>query len=369
MRYVTLFPECERVHLKKDVGMLPYALNAYGYETKIVCYDNGNISDELREKYKVFFVDRKHGTSRDFWKYLVKNAKNIDILNLYHITSRRNAMWIVLYKLFNPRGIVHIKLDADYRMLSFVNMHPKSFLGKIKMYVFKKYVDIYTAESQKMTELLGKTWNLSIKYLPNGYFTLTQTDYPLNYKERKYFLTVGRLGTEQKATEVLMEAYAKISDKVDVPLVLVGTIDSEFENYVQAFYDRCPTLKDKVIFKGEVSDELELKNYYDNAVAFVLPSRWESFGLVLLEALDRGVYLIVSDSIPAAQEIGNNGHFCTIVPTDNVDALADIMEKYSQIVDNSVEALNERRKWVNEKYSWGTIAGIMNKYIKEKRNE
>ena len=38
MNYVTIFPECEKVHLKKDVGMLPYSMGKYvGYNFQIIC--------------------------------------------------------------------------------------------------------------------------------------------------------------------------------------------------------------------------------------------------------------------------------------------------------------------------------------------
>ena len=119
MNYVTIFPECEKVHLKKDVGMLPYSMGKYvGYNFQIICYDNGNFEKSDLDSYHIECIKKRKGAVLDFAVYIIQHAKNIDILNVYHITSDRNAYWCFLYKLFNPKGKIHIKLDADYRMLS-----------------------------------------------------------------------------------------------------------------------------------------------------------------------------------------------------------------------------------------------------------
>ncbi len=68
--------------------------------------------------------------------------------------------------------------------------------------------------------------------------------------------------------------------------------------------------------------------YRDNAAAimpgfeiFVLPSRWEGFGLVFLEAMAAGLP-IVATQVGSIPEIVQHGHTGLLVPVDDVRALA-----------------------------------------------
>jgi L-malate glycosyltransferase len=57
-----LFPECRNVHLIKDVGMIPYILyKYYGYDSKIVCYNNETYSSLNKEVkgLKLNFIEKK----------------------------------------------------------------------------------------------------------------------------------------------------------------------------------------------------------------------------------------------------------------------------------------------------------------------
>lgn len=343
--------------------MLPYSLKKYqGYETSILCYNNGDISSEEKEKYQVVFVEKKRGEQMDFGLYLLKNAKQIDVLNLYHITSRRNILWILLYKLGNPKGKVHIKLDADYRMLDLMDMHPASLKGKAKIQVLRKLVDLYTVETTQMMQLLEKAWELDIKLMPNGLFLDegANEDFP---QDTDAFLTVGRLGTKQKATEILLEAFREISSKTAWELWLAGPVEPDFENHIQAFFENNPDLTSRVKFLGNIADPKKLAEIYGKAKVFVLPSRWESFGLVLTEALERGEYLVVSDQVPSVGDVGDNGKYCSVIPADNVSALAEAMLNASEKpIDAQIRT--ERSRWVRDNFTWEQIVKKLDTYLK-----
>lgn len=362
-KYVTVFPECCSVHLKKDVGMLPYSLGKYqNYKTSILCYDNGDISAQEKEKFQVVYVEKKRGEQMDFGLYLLYHAKQIDVLNLYHITSRRNIPWIILYKLGNPKGKVHIKLDADYRMVDLMDMHPASLKGKVKVWILRRLVDLYTVETTQMKQILEKAWGLDLKLMPNGLFLDEETyteDFPQNADA---FLTVGRLGTEQKATEVLLEAFREIASETPWELWLAGPVEPEFEDRIKTFFEENPHLTDRVRFLGNITDPKRLAEIYGQAKVFVLPSRWESFGLVLTEALERGEYLVVSDQVPSADDVGANGKYCNVIPVDNISALAQAMlEAAEKPVD--VQIRKERSQWVKDNFTWTQIVKKLDSYL------
>ena len=364
-KYVTIFPECEYVHLKKDVGMLPYSLGKYcGYEYSLVCYENESFTKQDIEKFHLKCIKKEKNDILDFAIYILKNGKQIDILNLYHISSRRNVLWIFLYKLVNPRGKVHMKLYADYRMLALVNMYPKSLRGKIKTSILRKQVDLYTVESKRMQTVLTNKWNINIKIIPNGIYS-DKSMIPTKISEKKnVFLTVGRLGTEQKATENLLQAFECIKDKMDWELWLVGSIEENFNKYIENYYIQNPDLKNRVFFKGNISDAQRLNKIYKQAKIFVLPSKWEGFPITLIEALEQGEYLIVSDQVPATDDIGKNGEYAEVVQYGNIYNLAETMLKAVNC-ECTEKILEERYKWIRDNFTWQPIVEKLDQYLKQ----
>ncbi|MDT0616726.1 glycosyltransferase family 4 protein, partial [Streptomyces lancefieldiae] len=80
-------------------------------------------------------------------------------------------------------------------------------------------------------------------------------------------------------------------------------------------------LEGRVEFAGRVSDE-ELRQCYQSAAVFVMPSENEGFGLVYAEAMAHGVPCIGSDR-DAAREVIAHGESGLCVPAGNSTALAD----------------------------------------------
>ena len=364
-KYTTLFPECERVHLKKDVGMLQYSLGKHcNYETELLSYENESFSADDIEKFNIITIRKKHGDIIDFAVYLFKYGRKIDILNLYHITSRRNVFWIIVYKFINPRGHIHLKLDADYRMLDIIDVHPKGLIKKLKLYILRNKVDLYTAESQHIRKILEDRWELDIKLLPNGVYREIPISPAQTSQKENYFLTVGRLGTEQKATGDLLDAYKLIKDKTEWMLYLVGPIENSFHEHIKLFLDENPDLKKRIVIKGNISDSSILTELYIGAKVFVLPSKWESFALVLMEALECGDYLIMSDRVPSADDISNNGKYASVVPFHDIEKLSEEMLASTKL-SVSDNGLKEMYDWIQDNFSWKSIVIRLDEYLSE----
>ena len=122
-----------------------------------------------------------------------------------------------------------------------------------------------------------------------------------------------------------MESLKEI-DLKDWKVYLVGSIDKRFINYKENFFKENPSLIDKIIFTGEIKEREELYKYYNRARVFVLPSRWESFGIVMVEAMAFGNYIITSNTC-AAKDITNNGEIGKIVRIDSKEELEKELEK------------------------------------------
>ena len=100
---------------------------------------------------------------------------------------------------------------------------------------------------------------------------------------------------------------------------------------------------------------------YRKAKVFVLPSRWESFGLVLTEAMANGCRLLTTDVVPPIMELTNNGQFGMVVPPDNIQALADAMVESTK-ADYSENEVQKIREYAKENFSWDAICEKL--YIK-----
>jgi glycosyltransferase involved in cell wall biosynthesis len=129
-------------------------------------------------------------------------------------------------------------------------------------------------------------------------------------------LAVGRL-VPDKGFDVLIDAFSAVSRKLaGARLVIVGEGPGRKE--LEAQIARLG-LAGKVAlpgFKRNIADE------YRRADLFVLPSRAEGFGNVLVEAMSFGIR-IVSTNCPGPAEILANGAYGTLVPVENTGALAE----------------------------------------------
>lgn len=122
---------------------------------------------------------------------------------------------------------------------------------------------------------------------------------------RRYLLFVGA-AQPRKGLDVLLDAHAAHPDLA--PLVLAGPLG----------WGQTRTTSSRVHPLGYLS-EADLRCVVAGAIAVVVPSRDEGFGLPVLEAMATGVPVVCSD-LPALREIA--GRWATFVPPDDPAALA-----------------------------------------------
>jgi glycosyltransferase involved in cell wall biosynthesis len=79
-------------------------------------------------------------------------------------------------------------------------------------------------------------------------------------------------------------------------------------------------IADKVQFPGFQQNPWR---YIKHATIFVMPSRYEGLGNILLEALVLGTPVVASDCPGAMRELQEIGVSMTLVPPENVEALAN----------------------------------------------
>lgn len=144
-------------------------------------------------------------------------------------------------------------------------------------------------------------------------------DHPwLRQREVPVFIAVGRL-VPQKDHETLLHAFARLAARRDARLILLG--QGPLEGVLR-----------RLARELGVDDRVELAGFQANplpwvrqATALVLPSRYEGFGNVIVEALGCGTPVISTDCEFGPAEILGDGEFGALVPVGDAEALAQAM--------------------------------------------
>lgn len=136
---------------------------------------------------------------------------------------------------------------------------------------------------------------------------------------RKWILGVGRL-VEQKGFDFLIDALAHLEDE-SIYLVIVGEGPEEGRLRERAV---SAGVSDRVVFTGfHRNPRLLMKN----CDVFVLSSRWEGFGNVLVEALQEGATIVSTDCPGGPRWILDGGRFGFLVDADSPVALSRGIER------------------------------------------
>ncbi|MEA2326606.1 MAG: hypothetical protein QOE68_1565 [Thermoanaerobaculia bacterium] len=124
--------------------------------------------------------------------------------------------------------------------------------------------------------------------------------------EGRYFLYVGN-DKPHKNVDVLADAFSRIDD---ASLLLTGGAFERFKS------------RERVIVTGFVDDS-ELAALYRGAIALVMPSREEGFGLPALEAMASGCAVITSNAAALVEITGD----AALHVEPNIASLADAMTR------------------------------------------
>jgi len=185
--------------------------------------------------------------------------------------------------------------------------------------------------------------------------------------ERRYVLFVGRI-EPLKGLETLMRAVAILAQDCptwtrDFAVVVIGgdpdaTADAEMQRLQQLREELGIT--DLIAFLGAKAQET-LPYYYNAADVVVMPSDYESFGLVALEAMACGTPVIASD-VGGLLYLVRDGETGLRVPRRQPIALARALDRLLRD-----EALRQRlgenaRRWA-QGFAWSIIADrVLNLY-------
>jgi glycosyltransferase involved in cell wall biosynthesis len=129
-------------------------------------------------------------------------------------------------------------------------------------------------------------------------------------------LGVGRL-VPQKNFSVLIRAFGQIAREKTARLIILG--EGEERSYLEALVAELG-LQSIVSLPGFTDNPFA---YMKRSAVFVLSSRYEGFGNVLVEAMACGCPIVSTDCPAGPAEILDNGRYGKLVPVGDVTAMAN----------------------------------------------
>ncbi len=178
---------------------------------------------------------------------------------------------------------------------------------------YSDFIVTITTDDQKIYESKIRDMN-AITTIHNVKPFKTSTEANM---DSKIVLAVGKL-VKQKGFDMLLHAWSKIiKHEPSWKLQIAGAGVEE-----EKLKTLCTDLKldDSVKFVGKISN---IQNYYENASIYVMSSRFEGFGFVLIEAKELGLPIVSFDCPYGPGEVVRDGIDGLLAEAENIDDLSE----------------------------------------------
>ncbi|MDC0062309.1 glycosyltransferase [Pseudomonadota bacterium] len=255
-------------------------------------------------------------------QFIINNNFDNFIANVWPLTSLSFVVR-VFSKNTHLIYIEHCNLSEQFQARSAFF----KFMQKLSISFFYKFANmIVTVSDGVKKDLINKgVLESKIKVIYNPVISepvqqLTEHNLPAKHwlaSNKKRLIAVGRFKAQKNFTN-LVEAIYIAKNKLDLDLSLLLLGDGEEKEKI---LERVVALRleENIFLAGWVSDPLP---YFDLADLFVLSSDYEGFGVVIVEAMSRGLNIVSTNCKSGPSEILNNGEFGFLCEVDNPESLS-----------------------------------------------
>lgn len=199
----------------------------------------------------------------------------------------------------------------------------KNFLDHIYFFLYRQLLKKITriqiiAISKSVENLALKKFKVSKERIHLLYNAIPETNFNFNKNTKQYInlLFVGRL-SKAKSIETLLKSLIFLKD-YNFKLTIVG--DGEMKEQLKLLSNKLK-LGNKVNFVGKHNST---NIFYKEADIFILPSIWEGFGLVILEAFRSKTAVIASNIEGPAELVTSNENGLLFEPKNEKDLAIQI---------------------------------------------
>ena len=289
-------------------------------KTITTIHDVAFISDQF------LYRQQDMGSSHKSWRNIINFFIRILTLGTYGANSYDYLKWSTAFSLKNAKKIITVSQTTKKEIIEFYHTEKSKLVTVYNGYNNNLYQKINNQE--KINPVLKK--------------------YGIN---SSYFLYIGRL-EKKKNTPALIEAFAIFRENhkdIKHKLVLIGDASFGYDEvkYIMQEYN----IDSEIIMPGWV-EEADMPFLYNGAIAFVFPSKYEGFGIPILQAMGCGVPVLASD-IPSLREVAGNAAFFFNI--DDSSSLISAMENIT-LNDNLRKSLIQKGNERVKNFSWHKCA-------------
>ena len=298
------------------IGVNNYPKNLLEYDTEFNNYNTNRMNVLYSHYNEILNINKKR-------KVDIVQTPIWDSLGFYAIFDKRFNFVVTLH---TSMRTVH----GHYEQISdelYFHIELEKYLMKNTKYI----VSNSKAIEEKFEEYYGKDiCNGKAFLIPHGVEDINSSELKNTRNDDNIeILFVGRL-EYRKGIDVIFKCIPDICSKyknvvfrfVGDDSIYVESIKSTYKNY---FLSNYKDYIDKVIFEGYVEEE-ELINRYFNCDIFISPSRFESFGLIFLEAMIFSKP-VIGTNIGGMPEVIENGVSGFLIENENHNDLKVALSK------------------------------------------
>lgn len=220
-------------------------------------------------------------------------------------------------------------------------------LGRYRMRRYFSCIDIVMAAGERSWQL-GRLLGFPESKLRRGVYGIDGEQFAGVMERRlarpggwpKRFLYLGRY-IPQKAIDVLCDAYERYRSRVNDPWPLTTCGDGVDEKYLKA----TPGVENRGFLQPR-----NLPQVLEESGVFVLPSRYEPWGVVLAEAAYSGLPVISTEACGASLDIVRSYYNGLSVTSGDAEALARAMVWMHENYDRLPE-MGRRSQWIAGGYT------------------
>lgn len=372
--------------LKKNTG---------GVESYIYCLIKSILDIDSENRYYIFA-----GKSTSYVFDSLKHYQNLKII-VYPIDTYNSTVRVITEHTLMALGIIRHKIDLVHHMANYMprfcptksvtTVHdlsgfyfyenlPKTKVMTRYYHYLKPNVKYTLAHSKKIIVYSEFTRSEIHKYYDNVddsqiITTGISTDVRKNISDeasniiqdknikKPYILSVS-IVRPHKNFPFLIRAFNRLKEKYNVPhqLVICGGMGREMQGLERNDFleeiENSP-FKEDIKYLGYTKND-DISELFKNADLYVTPSKYEGFGMTLIEAMTYNLP-IASSNAASLPEVGGEG--CLYFDPDNEKEASEVM--YKIILDENIRKnmLIKQKERLNY-YSWDNIASqIINIYL------
>lgn len=287
-----------------------------------------------------------------FTQYIKKFGKP-DIVHLHSFMHGHLALWIK-----NKYGINYLITEHSTGFVS--EIYNKEQLSYAKQIFLE--ANYRLSVSNEFSKLLKQKFNMKFNYLPNSvdteFFNLRNIK---KEKEDFNFINIAFLD-KKKNHDLLIESFTELFfNNKNIKLLIVGD-GPEYENLKNLIYKL--NIENQIKLYGRANRE-EIKRLLSKSDAFVLSSKYETFGVVIIEAMACGLPVLSTKS-GGPESIITNNELGLLVDNDDKDSFKNGLKKiYEEKYDKEYI-----REYVENNFSYKAVSSkLINIYKKILNNK